>query len=123
MLASQMSGIGRDRTNDPIPPDLDLTNYVAGTCGYSYFGCSEQQFLDYIGRFPPVFQPETQASCTSLSYLTNLDSNDAYSLLGLIIKIADGMFHLEITDKRPRIDIRGNNPERYIRSPSNDSLL
>jgi CubicO group peptidase (beta-lactamase class C family) len=67
MLASQMSGIGRDRTINPIPPDLDLTNYVAGTCGYSYFGCSEQQFLDYIGRFPPVFQPETQASCISLS--------------------------------------------------------
>jgi hypothetical protein len=66
MLASQMSGLGRDRTVNPLPSDLDLSKYVAGTCGRPGFTCTRQEFFDSIGRYPPVFQPETQPSCILL---------------------------------------------------------
>lgn len=65
MLASQMSGIGRDRALNPLPANGDMTNFVAGTCGDFGYGCTKQQFLEVIGRDDPVFQPEIQASCTS----------------------------------------------------------
>jgi CubicO group peptidase (beta-lactamase class C family) len=65
MLASQMSGIGRDRALNPLPANGDMTNFVAGTCGGFGYGCTKQQFLEVIGRDDPVFQSEIQASCTS----------------------------------------------------------
>ena len=91
MLASQMSGIGRDRVLNPLPANGDLTNIVPGTCGVFGYGCTKQQFLAAIGRDDPVFQPEIQASCTFAPKKSLIaDSNDAYILLGLIIEIIDG---------------------------------
>ena len=63
MLASQLSGIGRDRTINPFPADLDVKEYINGRCGTNYFGCTKQQFLETVERYPPVFRPETQVSC------------------------------------------------------------
>jgi hypothetical protein len=64
MLASQMSGLGRDRTLNPIPANLDFDKFVLGTCGREGFTCTPEEFNKIIGRDPPVFQPETQPSCT-----------------------------------------------------------
>jgi len=64
MLASQMSGLGRDRSLNPLPKDLDLTKYVSGYCGAHGIDCTPEQFLGNIGREPAVFAPETQPSCT-----------------------------------------------------------
>jgi hypothetical protein len=64
MLASQMSGLGRDRMVNPLPPNLDLSQYVPGTCGRKGFTCTPDEFNRILGEHPPVFQPETQPSCT-----------------------------------------------------------
>jgi hypothetical protein len=65
MLASQLSGLGRDRAVNHLPPDLDLSKYVSGTCGRPGLTCTPEEFIKIIGDDPPVFQPQTQPSCTS----------------------------------------------------------
>lgn len=67
MLASQLSGLGRDRSENPFPADLNSTQYVGGTCGANTLdGCTPSQFLERVERYPPVFRPETQVSCINL---------------------------------------------------------
>ena len=86
MLASQMSGLGRDRTINPLPRDLDLSKYVPGSCGREGFTCTPEEFHRILGSHPAVFEPETQPSY----------SNDAFGLLGEIIVSIYGIQILKV---------------------------
>jgi CubicO group peptidase (beta-lactamase class C family) len=65
MLASQLSGLGRDRAINPVPKNLDLSKYVLGSCGRPWFTCTAEEFNEIIEKHPPVFQPDTHPACTS----------------------------------------------------------
>jgi len=91
MLASQISGLGRDGTINPVL-SINATDYLNGRCGHAGFGgCTVQDFFNVLDTHPPSFEPETQPACTSsVAVRANLDSNDGFTLLGLIIEKAHG---------------------------------
>jgi len=63
MLASQISGLGRDGTINPISA-FNSTDYLNGRCGNTGFGgCTAQDFFHVLDTHPPSFQPETQPAC------------------------------------------------------------
>jgi CubicO group peptidase (beta-lactamase class C family) len=65
MLATQMSGLGRDRAANPLP---DLSKFVGGTCGRRGYSCTSEEFIHIIGHDQLVFQPQTQPSCTFITF-------------------------------------------------------
>lgn len=68
MLASQLSGLGRDRMVNPLPRNLNLSEYLPGTCGREGFTCTPEEFNDKIAERPATFLPMTQPACTPLLF-------------------------------------------------------